>query len=62
MKFVALLSGGKDSVFATIEAERYGHELVCAAHLRPADAAADEIDSYCFQSAAHGARPSALPP
>ena len=42
MKFVALLSGGKDSVFAIMEAERHGHELVCAAHLAPADADADD--------------------
>jgi len=51
MKFAALLSGGKDSVFAIMEAERHGHELVCACQLAPADAAADEVDSYCFQSA-----------
>ena len=55
MKFVALLSGGKDSVYATMVAERYGHELVCGAHLHPADEAEVEVDSFCFQSAAHGA-------
>jgi len=55
MKFAALLSGGKDSVFAIMEAERHGHALVCACQLAPADAAADEVDSYCFQSAAHAA-------
>ena len=55
MKFVALLSGGKDSVYAVMEAERFGHELVGAAHLHPADEAVDEVDSFCFQSAAHGA-------
>ena len=52
MKFVSLLSGGKDSVFATTECERHGHELVCAAHLSPHNDA-DELDSFCFQSAAH---------
>ncbi len=52
MKFVSLLSGGKDSVFATTECERHGHELVCAAHLAPQNNA-DELDSFCFQSAAH---------
>ena len=52
MKFVSLLSGGKDSVFATTECERHGHELVCAAHLAPHNNA-DELDSFCFQSAAH---------
>ena len=32
--------------------ERHGHELVCAAHLAPQNNA-DELDSFCFQSAAH---------
>jgi len=35
MKFVALLSGGKDSIYATLLALRHGHELVCCAHLAP---------------------------
>ena len=35
MKFVALLSGGKDSVFAMMECVRRGHELVCGANLSP---------------------------
>ena len=52
MKFVSLLSGGKDSVFATTECERHGHELICAAHLAPQNNA-DELDSFCFQTAAH---------
>jgi diphthine-ammonia ligase len=52
MKFVALLSGGKDSIFATMEAEKHGHELVCAAHLTP-KGNEDELDSFCFQTVAH---------
>lgn len=36
MKFVSLLSGGKDSVFATMEAMSFGHSLVCGATLAPA--------------------------
>ena len=55
MKFVQLLSGGKDSVFSLIQAEKHGHELVCVANLHPLDEGADELDSFCFQSAAHGA-------
>jgi diphthine-ammonia ligase len=35
MKFVALLSGGKDSVFNALECVSLGHELVCVANLYP---------------------------
>ena len=58
MKFVALLSGGKDSVFAALECStRLGHELVCGANLCPAPDAATgaaplETDSYMYQTAA----------
>ena len=34
MKFVALLSGGKDSVFSIMECEALGHELIAVANLR----------------------------
>ncbi|RMX68584.1 hypothetical protein DD238_004293 [Peronospora effusa] len=56
MKVVALLSGGKDSCYAMMECVRFGHEIVCLAHLHPpielpADEA--EIDSFMFQSVGH---------
>lgn len=35
MKFVALLSGGKDSCFNIVHCQRLGHQLVAAASLRP---------------------------
>ena len=35
MKFVALMSGGKDSVYAAMECAALGHELVCVANLAP---------------------------
>ncbi|KAL7532633.1 hypothetical protein ACHAWF_004199 [Thalassiosira exigua] len=35
MKFVALLSGGKDSIYAALRAVENGHELACCAHLAP---------------------------
>jgi diphthine-ammonia ligase len=35
MKFVALLSGGKDSVYNVLECVSLGHELVCVANLYP---------------------------
>jgi diphthine-ammonia ligase len=35
MRFVALISGGKDSIFAIMELLGQGHELVALAHLHP---------------------------
>jgi len=35
MKFVALLSGGKDSCYNIVHCRRNGHELVAAASLSP---------------------------
>lgn len=37
MKFVALVSGGKDSCFNISYCQQNGHELVAAASLRPQD-------------------------
>ncbi|CAN0140341.1 unnamed protein product, partial [Discosporangium mesarthrocarpum] len=55
MKFVALLSGGKDSCFNAMECVRHGHELVCLANLFPPPHASEEADSYMYQSAGHAA-------
>jgi diphthine-ammonia ligase len=50
MKFVALVSGGKDSIFSIIEAQKQGHELLACVHLgRPVKS--DE-ESYMYQTAA----------
>ena len=48
MKFVALISGGKDSIFNIIKSMQEGHELVALANLYPAGKA--ELDSYMYQS------------
>ena len=40
MRFVALVSGGKDSFYSILEAVRQGHELVACGHLAPAPAPA----------------------
>lgn len=65
MKYVALLSGGKDSCFNLVHCKLNGHELVAAASLRPADGkgvsdivaegdtnldALEELDSYLYQT------------
>lgn len=47
-KFVALLSGGKDSVMNTMECVALGHELVAVGTLRPKVAA--EQDSFMYQT------------
>ena len=46
MKFVGLLSGGKDSLFAVGKALSMGHKLVCTANLF----SSSEQDSYMFQT------------
>ena len=54
MKFVALVSGGKDSIYATLQAINYGHELVCCAHLAPPphqNGILEEDESYMYQTA-----------
>ena len=57
MKFVALLSGGKDSCCNVWKCEQEGHELVCLANLCPPEGAGEELNSFMYQSAAHGVIP-----
>ncbi|KAF7355433.1 Diphthine--ammonia ligase [Mycena sanguinolenta] len=49
MKYVALLSGGKDSCFNLLHCARNGHELVAAASLGP-EPGKEELDSYMYQT------------
>lgn len=51
MKFVGLISGGKDSIFAIIKAIEAGHELICLANLQPPQKY-QELNSYMYQSVA----------
>lgn len=58
MDFVALVSGGKDSIYSILESCRLGHNLVACVHLgRPIVAGNDDDDeeeeeSYMYQTAA----------
>ena len=62
MRFVALVSGGKDSFYSVLEAIRQGHELVACGHLAPLATRAraspddeekeEEEESYMYQTAA----------
>eukprot|EP01035_Chromulina_nebulosa_P029159 gene29159-38622_t len=59
MKFVALISGGKDSCYNAIKCVSYGHELVCMGNLCPPDDfVGEELNSFMYQSAAYGLIPS----
>ncbi|THH12546.1 hypothetical protein EW146_g7598 [Bondarzewia mesenterica] len=49
MKYVALLSGGKDSCYNLLHCARNGHELVAAASLGP-EHGKEELDSYLYQT------------
>ncbi|KAJ8523424.1 hypothetical protein ONZ45_g134 [Pleurotus djamor] len=49
MKYVALLSGGKDSCFNLLHCHKNGHELVAAASLGPGPGK-DELDSFMYQT------------
>jgi diphthamide synthase (EF-2-diphthine--ammonia ligase) len=44
MKFAALLSGGKDSIYSIQKAIDFGHQLVCVVNLFPADESIDELN------------------
>lgn len=56
MPCVALLSGGKDSLYNMYLAKRDGHNIVAIANLRPpASANSDELDSYMYQTVGHQA-------
>jgi len=52
MKIVALVSGGKDSMFNLLESIAMGHELVCVANLYPPalPEGKTELDSHMYQS------------
>jgi diphthine-ammonia ligase len=50
MKFVGLVSGGKDSIYSILESIRNGHELVAVVHLGAPESADEE--SYMYQTAA----------
>ncbi|CAD8084827.1 unnamed protein product [Paramecium sonneborni] len=49
MKFLALISGGKDSIFNIIQCIQQGHELVLLVNLHPKNIG-NETDSFMYQS------------
>lgn len=53
MKFVALISGGKDSFFNIHHCLSRGHDLIALANLYPSQKDQHEIDSFMFQTVGH---------
>ena len=53
MKVVALISGGKDSIYSIMEVTALGHDVVALANLHPVNLSVQEIDSFCFQTVGH---------
>ena len=54
MKFVALLSGGKDSCFNIFKSVEHGHELICLANLCPPTGFSGvDMDSFMYQTVGH---------
>ena len=53
MKVVALVSGGKDSIYNMMKCLEHGHEIVCLANLYPADVEIDDLDSWMYQTVGH---------
>ncbi|KAK9382344.1 uncharacterized protein V2V93DRAFT_322066 [Kockiozyma suomiensis] len=58
MKFVALVSGGKDSCFNVMHCQRNGHTLAALANLHPPfDFESHEMDSFMYQTVGHSVLP-----
>ena len=53
MKFVGLISGGKDSHYNIFHCIKNGHSLACLANLRPSDKSQQELNSFMFQTCGH---------
>ncbi|WPG98744.1 diphthine--ammonia ligase [Acrodontium crateriforme] len=57
LKVVALISGGKDSLFSILHCIANGHEVVALANLHPKASAPEDIDSYMYQTIGHAVIP-----
>ena len=50
---LALVSGGKDSIFALQLCQTHGHRITALGNLTPEDQHVEELDSHCFQTVSH---------
>ena len=62
LKVVALISGGKDSLFSILHCIANGHEVIALANLHPPlpldRVAVEDLDSYIYQTVGHTVIPS----
>jgi diphthine-ammonia ligase len=56
MEFIALISGGKDSILSAILSVKKGHKLIAMANLYPTGSVEDS-DSFMYQTIGHSAVP-----
>ncbi|KAI4951407.1 hypothetical protein J4E91_004117 [Alternaria rosae] len=59
LSVIALISGGKDSLFSILHCKANGHTVVALANLHPAPSANDDedINSYMYQTVGHSVIP-----
>ncbi|KAK8203016.1 hypothetical protein IWZ01DRAFT_118933 [Phyllosticta capitalensis] len=65
LKVIALISGGKDSLFSILHCLAQGHEVVALANLypapaspdQPADVEGEDLDSFMYQTVGHSIIP-----
>ncbi|KAF1920043.1 hypothetical protein BDU57DRAFT_1693 [Ampelomyces quisqualis] len=59
LNVIALISGGKDSLFSILHCQANGHTIVALANLHPAASANgnEDIDSYMYQTVGHSVIP-----
>lgn len=59
LNVIALISGGKDSLFSILHCQANGHSVVALANLHPAPSANDDedINSYMYQTVGHSVIP-----
>lgn len=53
MKFIALISGGKDSFYNIFHCLKNNHELIALGNLHPRESEEQELDSFMFQTVGH---------
>lgn len=59
LNVIALISGGKDSLFSILHCQANGHTIVALANLHPVESANnnEDIDSYMYQTVGHSIIP-----
>lgn len=53
MKFIALISGGKDSFYNIFHCLKNNHELIALGNIYPKESEEQELDSFMFQTVGH---------